>query len=322
MAETEADFPLPTCDQALSEFLKLVIEIIRLTFVWMKIVAECFVSVFVPRTEKSVQGKLVVITGAGHGLGKEMATLFAGKGASLALIDINEDNVKDVAAGLSSLSSTGQKIMPYVCDVRSEKTVKEVFDKIKKDIGPIDILINNAGIVACKPFLELTPDAIERTFQVNTFAHFWSIRAVLPDMLERNDGHIVCIASIAGLLGTANLSDYCASKFAVVGMMNALQQELHSTGKNKGIQLTTVCPVTMSTGMFKAPKTRFESIFPVADPTEVAEKAVHSILTDERMVWVPKHLEYFYRLAWLYPTKFRDHLQSFTSYGVDPHTDP
>ena len=196
---------VPTCDAALQQFFQLLADILNLVLTVLWVYVDCLKSLIISREEKSVHGKVVVITGAGHGLGKEMAFLLAEKGAALALIDINQENVEEVANGLKDLTT---KVEFHVCDVRSQEAIAATFAKIKESLGPVDILINNAGIVSCKPFTELTNNNIERTFQVNVFAHFWTIRAVLPDMIERGEGHIAAISSIAGVLGTANLTDY------------------------------------------------------------------------------------------------------------------
>lgn len=310
---------LPTCDAALAQFFHLLADIFHLIITCALVYFESFKSLFLSREEKSVQGQVVVITGAGHGLGKEMAILLSERGASLALVDINKDSVEQVAEELRS--ATEANVQTYVCDVRNVDSVTETMEKIKQTQGPIDILINNAGIVSCKPLTDLKSTDVERTFQVNVFAHFWTVRAVLPDMLSRGTGHIVAISSIAGVLGTANLTDYCASKFAIIGLMKSLEMELHENGQNAGIHLTTVLPLAMTTGMFHAPRTRFESVFPVVDATSVAQKAVHAILTNETQVFVPKVSEYFYRMGHLMPTRVSDALQAFFQYGVDAHKD-
>ncbi len=121
-----------------------------------------------------------------------------------------------------------------------------------------------------KKFLDSTDSAIERTFQVNAMAHFWVIsivffkisfesyrnyfefklgKALIPSMIEKNHGHIVTIASLAGLFGIAGLSDYCASKFAAVGFDESLRNEFSALGKT-GIKTTVVCPYYIKTGMF------------------------------------------------------------------------
>ncbi|MDK2413478.1 SDR family NAD(P)-dependent oxidoreductase, partial [Aphanizomenon sp. 202] len=100
-----------------------------------------------------------------------------------------------------------------------------------EEVGKVDILVNNAGIVTGKHFMDSPDDHIVRTFQVNTFAHFWTVKAFLNDMLDSNKGHIVNVASMAGWLGCNSLVDYCSSKFAAVGFDEALKLELKVLGK-------------------------------------------------------------------------------------------
>lgn len=294
-----------------SDFFTLIATVIS-------VYIECISSLFFQRVEESVKGKVVVVTGAGHGLGKELVTLFAERGARVALIDINKVNNEKTAQEINLKKYEG-KAVPYTCDISKDDELKRTFSLIKNALGPIDILINNAGIVQCKPIMELSSEGIKKTFDVNVFPQFTAIRCVLPDMIERKSGHIVSVASIAGLIGTSYLADYCASKFALVGMMKALDIELHANRANPNIHLTTICPVAMATGMFKAPKTRFESIFPIYDAASAAEQTVHSILTKEPFVCVPKRVEYAYRLLCLLPSKVVVALQEFFQYGCEPH---
>ena len=121
-------------------------------------------------------------------------------------------------------------------------------------MGDVDILVNNAGIVTGKKFLDATDGAIEKTFQVNTLAHFWLGKAFLPSMIDKNHGHVVTIASMAGIFGMAGLCDYCASKYAAVGFDESLRNELVAMAKD-GIHTTVVCPYFINTGMFDGVQT-------------------------------------------------------------------
>lgn len=97
----------------------------------------------------------------------------------------------------------------YKCNVSAEEEVTRTLEQVRKEFKkPVDILVNNAGVVNCLPFEELEPKSIKRTFEVNVYAHFWTIRCVLPYMKANNSGHIVSISSIAGHMGNANLTDY------------------------------------------------------------------------------------------------------------------
>lgn len=98
--------------------------------------------------------------------------------------------------------------MAYQCDITDEASIARLAEQVERDLGEVDILVNNAGIVNCVPFEAMTSAQIRKTFEVNTFAHFWTMRQFLPSMKRRRSGHIVAVSSIAGLLGTANLTDY------------------------------------------------------------------------------------------------------------------
>jgi all-trans-retinol dehydrogenase (NAD+) len=118
------------------------------------------------------------------------------------------------------------------------------------------MLINNAGVVSGRALLDTPDELIERSFSVNTLAHFWTVKAFLPTMLENDHGHIVSIASMAGHVGIPKLIDYCASKFAAVGFDEALRLELEVMGA-EGVHTTAICPYFIqATGMFDTVNSR------------------------------------------------------------------
>ena len=310
--------PLVTCDSQTAAFIRFIVEVIGLFYQIIYIYLECLKSVFFGRQEKDVSCQVVVITGAGHGFGRELALEFASRGANLALIDINLQGVEEVAKHLSHLYPE-LKVFPLKCDVTSVNDVNDVFTEIKESLGPVDILVNNAGVVSCKPILDLDARSIVRTFNVNCISHFWTIQAVLPDMIQRRTGHLVTVSSSTGLTGVANLTDDCASKFASIGLMKALELELQSNGFRDLIHLSTICPLAMSTGMFQSPKSRFPAVFGTLDPVSAAKKAVYGILTNESLVCIPKRFEYFHRISQVTPSKVSSMVQQFFEYGVDAH---
>lgn len=181
------------------------------TLVYNVIIAyyEAIKKLLTPRVRKSVRGKNVLITGSGHGLGRELALKFAQQGANLVLVDINEENNEKVCQEINrKFKSSNSRVYAHSIDIRSEQAVKQLAEKTQRVLGHVDILINNAGIVQCLPFLSLTPTLVERTMQVNVLAHMWTIKHFLPTMIERQSGHIVAISSIAGLIGNKYLTDY------------------------------------------------------------------------------------------------------------------
>lgn len=117
-------------------------------------------------------------------------------------------------------------ILIYSCDVTDRDAVLKLADQIKRDIGLVSVLVNNAGIMPTKTFDKQTPDEIRKTFEVNVFAQFWTLEAFLPHMKQQNRGHIVALSSMAGMIGLPNLVPYSASKFAVRGLMEGLSNEL------------------------------------------------------------------------------------------------
>jgi len=151
--------------------------------------------------------------------------------------------------------------------------------------GPVDILVNNAGVVSGKPFVELTPDEIERTVRVNVLALFWVTGAFLPAMLERGSGHVVTVASAAGLIGTPKETDYAASKFAAFGFDEALRQELRRSAP--GVLTTIVCPFYIDTGMFAGVKTRIPLLLPILRPERVAARIVRAVQLNHRRLFMP-----------------------------------
>lgn len=122
--------------------------------------------------------------------------------------------------------------------------------QVKKEVGDVSILINNAGIVTGKKFLDCPDELMEKSLDVNFKAHLWTYKAFLPAMIANGHGHLVCISSSAGLIGVNGIADYCASKFAACGFAESIFIELFAQ-KIKGIKTTIVCPYLISTGMFE-----------------------------------------------------------------------
>ncbi|NWV48172.1 RDHE2 dehydrogenase, partial [Daphoenositta chrysoptera] len=158
---------------------------------------------------------------------------------------------------------------------------------VKKEVGDVSILINNAGIVIGKRFLDSPDSLVEKTMEVNTVAHFWTYKAFLPAMIAANHGHLVSIASSAGLCGVNRLSDYCASKFAAVGFAESIDMELRTLRKT-GVKTTIVCPYIISTGMFDGAKTKWPHVLPLLDPEYVAERIVTAVRQNQEILMIPR----------------------------------
>ena len=266
---------------------------------------------FYPRRKKSVAGKVVLITGAGSGIGQKMAVKFAELGAAVVGWDINEIGLQQTReliraqmgeddGGNDNSSTTHDNVISAAAAAVFHSMVVDITDReavykaactlVQTAGGPVSILVNNAGIVSDNKFVENKNDTlIEKTFQVNVIAHFWLIKAFLPQMIEQRSGHIVTIASVAGLNATGRLTDYCASKFAAVGLDESLRFEMKERGLSDVIKTTVVCPYTIHTGMFRGSnECNYPWLLPILEPDQVVETLVDGILRETQFMLLPK----------------------------------
>jgi all-trans-retinol dehydrogenase (NAD+) len=243
---------------------------------------------------KGIVGKLVLITGGGSGIGRLMALDFAERGARVAIWDLNREAVEAVE---TEAREKGVFIKGTICDVSDRNAVYRQAESLKAELGPVDVLVNNAGVVSGLPFLETPDEKIVKTMEINTFSLFWTCKAFLPGMIERNSGHLVTISSAAGLIGTIGLADYSASKFAAFGFDDAVRMELRRL--KSGVKTTVVCPFFIDTGMFRGVKTRFPLILPILKSSDAARRIVKAVLRDKPRLIMPRviHLIFFLRLC-------------------------
>ncbi|XP_077990759.1 17-beta-hydroxysteroid dehydrogenase 13-like [Glandiceps talaboti] len=249
---------------------------------------EALVRAIVPSRRKKIDGEVVLITGAGHGIGRCLALEFAKVGAKLVLWDINQ---KGNEATATEVTAVGARVNTYTVDLRKRDEIKSVAEQVKREVGHVDILVNNAGLLNGLELLRLSDDQIQRVMDVNIMAHFWTVRAFLPSMLDHNHGHIVTMASMAGKHGVAKLVDYTASKYAAVGFTEALTNEIKEQNKD-GIKTTTVCPLFVDTGMTKYPRLRFPKLSPVMEPEYVAAEIIDGVLRNKEELLIPSSLRF------------------------------
>jgi all-trans-retinol dehydrogenase (NAD+) len=231
----------------------------------------------------AVHNKHVLVTGGASGIGRLIAIGCASLGATVTIWDLDLAGAESVALEAAEAGASG--VRAFACDVSDRAQVYARADELRATAGDVDVLVNNAGIVSGRPLLELPDERIERTFGVNTLALFWTTKAFLPQMKARGGGHIVTVASAAGLIGTARETDYAASKFAAVGFNEALRQELRRSAP--GVRTTIVCPYYIDTGMFKGVKTRFPLLLPVLKEQDVADRVLKAIQRNRPQVQMP-----------------------------------
>jgi len=224
---------------------------------------------------ESLKGKNALITGAGKGIGRAIAIALANEGVNVALISRTEKDLKSVA---EEVKASHVKTAIAVADVSDMEAVNKAVEKIKSELGNIDILINNAGIGKFGKFLELDPVEWENQVKVNLFGVYYVTRAVLPQMIERNTGDIINVSSTLGLKGSAGASAYSASKFGVFGLSESLMQEV----RKHNIRVTTLAPSTVVTDLAYNNNLLNNNEDNVTHPEDLAELIVAQLKLNRR----------------------------------------
>jgi 3-oxoacyl-[acyl-carrier protein] reductase len=185
-----------------------------------------------------IENQIAVVTGAGRGIGRAIAIELGRLGAQVILAARSRTELEETAGKIGANAS----IIPT--DVRKKDELHRLFDQVFTAIGPVDILVNAAGLGIFAPVVDFKDEDFETVMETNLRGIFLTSRFVLPSMIERNRGHIINIASIAGKVGSANRAVYCASKFGVVGFTESLAEEV----RQYGIRVSVICPGSTNTG--------------------------------------------------------------------------
>ncbi|XP_059671279.1 epidermal retinol dehydrogenase 2 isoform X1 [Gavia stellata] len=217
---------------------------------------ESLVFSVVPKRKKNVSGEIVLITGAGSGIGRLLSLKFASLGATVVLWDINQEGLKETSR--LARENGAMRVHCYICDCSKRQDIYRVADQTYK--------------------------------------------AFLPAMIASNHGHLVSIASSAGLTGVNRLSDYCASKFAAVGFAESVDLEMRDLGKS-GVKTTIVCPYFINTGMFDGCRSKWPSLLPALEPEYVADKIITAIRRDQEILLMPRSLYFMLSLKNILPVK-------------------
>lgn len=276
---------------------------------------ESIVLFFIPKSWrfKDVKDDVVLITGGGFGFGRLLAIKFASLGSRVVIWDLSIENMKVTQR---IIQKDGGICWTYQCDVSDRDAIHEVAKKVRKDVGNVTILVNNAGICTGKRLLDLPDDKIIKTFQVNTYASLWTIKEFVPGMIAEKKGHLVTVASCAAYNGQVALSDYCASKAAALVYTDDIGIELKDGGHN--IKTTVINPYFMRTGMFNNVTS---PILPILKPEFVAEEAMKGILIEQKTVLIPNYFSIFVNLKQLLPIQCqRILLEFFGAYDAMKNT--
>lgn len=226
------------------------------------------------------KNKKVLITGGCSGIGKIMARKSLERGASNLIIwDINEEGL---AKTKEEFANFGKEISTYKVDVSNLDEIKIAAQRVRTEVGKVDILINNAGIVVGKYFHEHTHEQIQKSLLINANALMHITLEFLPEMMKENSGSICNIASSAGLISNPKMSVYAASKWAVNGWSDSLRLEMQQLGKN--ISVTTIMPFYINTGMFDGVKSK---LLPILEPEPTSERIIKAIEKGTKILAMP-----------------------------------
>ena len=225
---------------------------------------------------KSLNGKVVAITGGARGIGRSTAQALVREGARVGIGDV------DVKLAQKTAAELGDSVRAYELDVTSRPSFASFLDSIENDLGPLDVLINNAGIMPITAFLDESDASAVRQLDINVHGTIFGMKEALPRMLRRSSGHIVNLASVAGKGGFPHLATYCATKHAVVGVTEAVRGEY----SNSGIGFSVVMPAMVNTELTSGVKAGRG--VEKAEPEDVAAAIVAAIELDRYEVYVPK----------------------------------
>ena len=236
-----------------------------------------------------IAGQCALVTGAARGIGRATAHALVREGVKVAVADRDGPLVEQVAAELAAIGEA----RGYALDVRDPVAFRDVVERIGRELAPVDILVNNAGIMSLGGFLDQDAALDERQIDVNLRGPIHGLRAVLPGMLARGRGHVVNVASVAGVAGIPNAAVYSATKYAVVGLTEALHAEYLDSAVD--LAFSAVLPSIVATELTAG--TRRLRYPPPATAEDVAAGVVYALQTGKVEVYVPR----FGRLARVLP---------------------
>ncbi len=243
------------------------------------------------KVPRSLSGQVVAITGGARGIGRATASALIAQGARVAIGDIEASLAEKTAEELGS----GTIGLPL--DVTDRASFASFLDEVETRLGPLDVLINNAGIMPIGPFTEESDATAKRMIDINLVGLIYGSKLALQRFLPRGRGHVVQIASAAGKAGFPGGATYCATKHAVVGLSEALRAELRGTG----VDLSLVMPVVVNTELGSGlPTTRG---FKAVEPEDVANAIVDALQTGRYEVFVPKSIVSMVRMNALMPRR-------------------
>lgn len=246
---------------------------------------------------RPLTGRVIAVTGAGHGIGRAIAARLAAAGAAVAIGDLDAEAAKETAGAIGT--HPGGRLLGLPLDVTETLSFTDFLRTVETQLGPIDVLINNAGIMWVGPFAEEPEEAALRQFDVNVHGVLRGMKLVLPGMRERGRGHVVNIASAASRVAPAGEATYAATKHAIHGYSTAVRAELRGTGVHVSLVMPGVVDTELAVGTATGPTRRLTT-------DQVADVVLDVVLRPRFEVFVPRQVAALTWLAALLPGRARD----------------
>ena len=246
------------------------------------------------KASRSLAGKVVAITGGARGIGRTTAAALIAQGARVAIGDIDAPLAEQTASELGS----GTVGLPL--DVTNRESFDGFLTEVENRLGPLDVVINNAGIMPIGPFVDETDATAQRMVDINLHGVIHGSKLALERFMPRGRGHLVNIASVAGKGGFPGGATYCATKHAVVGLSEAIRAEMRKTGIDVSIVMPVVVNTELGAGLQKSRGIK------VVEPEDVANAIVEALQTGRVDVYVPRQVGVLMKLAQVLPRSVAD----------------
>ncbi|MGY4098525.1 SDR family oxidoreductase [Nocardia sp. R16R-3T] len=259
------------------------------------------------RGARTLTGKVVAITGGARGIGRASAEAFLAAGAAVAIGDIDVELVAETAAELGA--DPGAEVVGLPLNVTDKASFAAFLDSVDDELGPLDVLVNNAGIMPTGLFVDEDEAMTERIIDINLNGVIHGSRLAVKRFRDRGSGHLINIASLAGTQGFPGLATYCATKHAVVGFTSALHLEMKEHGVHVGAVLPGIVRTELSAG---ANMPNWITPLTTVDPEDVAQAILESVRQDKPLVTVPRRLAAIIRSAQLLPYRAQLRVAEFT----------
>jgi NADP-dependent 3-hydroxy acid dehydrogenase YdfG len=251
------------------------------------------------KERRSLAGKVVAITGGARGIGEATARAIVARGGKVAIGDLDLELAQKTADVL------GGETIALELDVTRRESFENFLSQVEERLGPLDVIVNNAGIMPLGPFVDEDDATARRMIDINLHGVIFGTKLAIPGMVRRGSGHIVNIASQAGKGGFPGGATYCATKHAVVGLSEAVRAELRDTGVEVSVVMPAVVNTELGSGLVEARGVK------VSEPSDVAEAIVDALEVPRFDVWVPKISASIARVMTLLPRSGREAVARF-----------